>query len=69
MMKAFFIIIASLVLATSCGDKQGGTPDWPWQDPESETAKPDVPQQPEEDATLDKWTDVSSGYSSLPEYI
>ena len=69
MMKALFIIIASLVLATSCGDKQGVTPDWPWQDPESETAKPDVPQQPEEDATLDKWTDVSSGYSSLPEYI
>ncbi len=40
-------------------------PDWPWQDQEPEQ---DTPEIPEENASLDKWTDVSADYS-LPGYI
>lgn len=46
-----------------CVETSDEIQDWPWQDP--------VVEQPEvlEDATLDKWTDVSSDYGKLPEYI
>ena len=38
--------------------------DWPWQNPEA-----DLPEQSDEDATLDKWTDVSADYKSLPGHV
>lgn len=41
--------------------------DWPWQDQGTEI--PETPEDVIEDATLDKWADVSSDYGSLPEYI
>ena len=70
-MKMLPIFLAAAVLAISCEDKSSVT-DWPWEDPEVET--PDQGDNPEqepviEDATLDKWTDVSSDFGSLPEYI
>lgn len=68
-MKTLIVIIAAAVLAISCEDKRGTTPDWPWQDPEVESPTPEEPEQPAEDATLDKWTEVSSDYGTLPEYI
>ena len=40
-------------------------PDWPWQGQEPEQETPEIP---EEDASLDKWTDVSADYT-LPGYI
>jgi len=49
-------MLAALVL--SCEDKGSNIPEWPWEDPAGEI----VP----EDATLDKWTDVSSSFGSLP---
>ena len=57
-MKMPFLIIAAAVLAISCEDKQGITPDWPWQDPVVENPEPEIPEFPIEDATLDKWSDV-----------
>ena len=62
-MKILIMIFAAVVLAISCEDG-GSTTDWPWQDPEQET-----PEAPVEDATLDKWTDVSADYGTLPSYI
>lgn len=46
-----------------CSQTSGEIQDWPWEDP--------VVEQPElqEDATLDKWVEVSSDYGTLPEYI
>ncbi len=63
------LIFAAAVLAVSCEDRQSDLSDWPWQDPEVEQPQPEVPEEPIEDATLDKWTDVSADYGSLPEYI
>lgn len=40
--------------------------EWPWEE-EEETPAPD--ENAPSDATLDKWTDVSSDYSSLPSHI
>ena len=71
-MKMFSLIFAAAVLAISCGDKQSTSPDWPWQDPVVETPEPETPETPEtpvEDATLDKWYDVTGDYGTLPEYI
>lgn len=68
-MKKLLLIFAAAVLAISCEDSNGATPEWPWQEPESETPEQETPQEPAEDATLDKWTDVSADYSSLPEYL
>lgn len=71
-MKMFSLIIAAAVLAISCEDKQSATPEWPWQDPvveNPEQGNPETPQPPVEDATLDKWSDVSADYGTLPEYI
>lgn len=68
-MKTLLLIFAAAVLASSCEDKQPASTDWPWQDPEVENPEPEVPQQPVEDATLDKWSDVSADYGFLPEYI
>lgn len=68
-MKKILLILAAAFLTFSC-DSQESQPDWPWQDPEQET--PDTPEKPEppvEDATLDKWADVSSSYGTLPDYI
>ena len=65
----FFLIIAAAVLAISCEDKQSTSPDWPWQEPVVENPEPEAPEIPAEDATLDKWKDVSGDYGTLPEYI
>ena len=55
----FMVILVSLFL--SCEKKGNGIPDWPWQDPVEEV----VP----EDATLDKWSDVSDSFGNLPSHI
>ena len=68
-MKILTLIFAAIVLAVSCEDKQGSIQDWPWQDPEVEEQEPEMPQQPIEDATLDKWSDVSDSYGTLPDHI
>ena len=70
-MKMFAIIFAAAVLAVSCEDKSSVIEDWPWDDPVVETPEPDdTPEEPEvEDATLDKWSDVSSSYGELPAYV
>ena len=69
-MKMFRIIFAAAVLAISCEDKHSNIPDWPWQDPELEIPVPDSSDAPAiEAATLDKWTDVSGNYGTLPAYI
>lgn len=61
-MKLFITIFAAAVLAVSCEDKHGSAPDWPWGG--SEEQQPVI-----EDATLDKWADVSADYGALPSYI
>jgi hypothetical protein len=82
-MKTLLTIFAAAVLATSCGDKQGTLPEWPWQDPVVETPEqpetpetpqePDEPQEPEigpvESAPLSVWTDVTADFGALPSYI
>lgn len=56
------LLISGLIGCTETSDK---LPDWPWQGQEPEQEAPQTP----EDATLDKWTDMSADYSDLPEYI
>lgn len=68
-MKILYVIITAVVLAISCEDKQAGTQVWPWQDPEIDTPETDEPEPPVEDASIDKWTDVSSDYDVLPDHI
>ena len=68
-MKIILTIVAAAVLAISCEDRQGSTPDWPWEDPEVEIPEQQPEDTPVEDATLDKWTDVSADYGQLPEYL
>ena len=69
----FAIIFAAAVLATSCEDKSSVVENWPWEDPEVETPDQEQGQEPEqvpvEDATLDRWSDVSADYGDLPPYI
>ena len=62
------MFIASF-LAVSCGDGQSAVPDWPWDDPATEGTDGDNEQHPAEDATLDRWTDVSADYGTLPQHI
>lgn len=50
-----------------CSEASDEIQDWPWQDPEVET--PETPEEIIEDATLDKWSDVSADYGTLPDYI
>ena len=52
---------------TGCTTTSGEIQDWPWQEPEVE--QPETPEDVVEDATLDKWTDVSADFGTLPEYI
>ena len=68
-MKTLFLIIAAAVLAISCEDKQSGVSDWPWQDPEPEIPEPEIPVPPVEDATIDKWSDLSQEFGELPSYV
>ena len=71
-MKTLLTIFAAAVLATSCGDKQSETPDWPWQDTEQEAPEqPETPQEPEtpEEPEVTEWTDVTADYGTLPPYI
>lgn len=63
------MIIAAAVLAISCGDKRTATPEWPWLDHVVEVPQPETPQETIEDATIDKWIDVSDDYAALPDYI
>ena len=62
-MKILSFIFAAAVLAVSCEDRQSTIQVWPWEDAVVEEIELPVP------ATLDKWTDVSSDYGTLPEYI
>lgn len=67
-MKMFTLILAAAFLSLSCERQESSLPDWPWQgetENESETPAP----LPDEDATLDRWTDVSAEYGSLPSGI
>lgn len=57
------LLISGLIGCTKPSDKQ---PDWPWQGDEPDQ---EVPETQIEDASLDKWTDVSADYNGLPEYI
>lgn len=52
---------------TGCTEPSGEVQDWPWQDQEVE--QPETPEEIVEGATLDKWTDVSADFGTLPEYI
>ncbi len=67
-MKKFLLILAAAFLTVSC-DSQVSQPDWPWQDPEPETPETPGDSEDPEDATLDKWSDVSADYGTLPDYI
>ena len=66
-MVVVFISILLLLGFTGCTTTSGEIQDWPWQDPEVE--QPETPEDIVEDATLDRWTDVSADYGTLPEYI
>lgn len=66
-MVVVFISILLLLGFTGCSNTSGEIQDWPWQDPEVE--QPETPEDIVEDATLDRWTDVSADYGTLPEYI
>lgn len=71
-MKVLLLILSTVILASSCEDKQSSVTEWPWEDPEVEIPQPETPDTPEapaESATLDKWTDVSTAYGTLPEYV
>jgi hypothetical protein len=56
------LLISGLIGCTEASDKQ---PEWPWQGEEPEQEVPETP----EDATLDKWADVSADFNDLPEHI
>ena len=61
---ALLIISLFLFLGfTGCSEPSGEIQVWPWEDAVVEEIELPVP------ATLDKWTDVSSDYGTLPEYI
>ncbi|MBR4977940.1 MAG: phosphodiester glycosidase family protein [Bacteroidales bacterium] len=61
-MKILLSILATAILAISCGDEQNDNHEWPWDDPEKET--PEVIE-PIESAPINKWTDVSESYGTL----
>ena len=66
-MKILISIFVAAVLAISCEDQAAGVTEWPWQDPDPEV--PEVPETPAEDATIDKWADVSADFGTLPNHI
>ncbi|MBO5420233.1 MAG: phosphodiester glycosidase family protein [Bacteroidales bacterium] len=71
-MRRILLIIAILTLLLSCQKKGMDILEvWPWEDPEEVVEPEEKPedQQPVEDATLDKWADVSKDYGSLPSHI
>ena len=66
-MMMLLISILLLLGFTGCTETSGEVQDWPWQDTEVE--QPEIPEEVVENASLDKWADVSANYGSLPEYI
>ena len=66
-MMMLLISILLLLGFTGCTETSGEIQDWPWQDTEVE--QPEIPEEVVENASLDKWADVSANYGSLPEYI
>ena len=61
-MKELVIIILAAFLASSCRDKESPMSEWPWDDPE--VVDPEAGK-----ATLDKWSEVSADFGTLPSYI
>ena len=59
-----FVSVFLLLGFIGCTPTSDEIQDWPWQDLVTETPEDEV-----EDATLDKWSDVSADYGTLPEYI
>lgn len=64
----FIVSIFLLLGFIGCTATSDEIQDWPWPDPEVEQPQPEKPEEPE-GATLDKWSDVSAEYGTLPEYI
>lgn len=62
-------MFAAAALAISCEGRAADMPEWPWEDPEVEAPEQQPEEIPVEDATLDKWSDVSADYGTLPEYV
>ena len=62
-------MFAAAALAISCEGRAGDMPEWPWEYPEVEAPEQQPEEIPVEDATLDKWSDVSADYGTLPEYV
>lgn len=60
-------MIMMTFLATSCSGKEGGVPEWPWED--SEPGKPEVEQPGTDAPTPDGWKDVTDDFGKLPDYI
>ena len=65
-MRLIITILLSLGFI-GCTEASDEIQDWPWQDQVQE--QPQAPEETVEDATLDKWADVSAEYGTLPEYI
>lgn len=66
------ILIISLMLLSGligCSNTSDELRDWPWQDAGAGNPESDNSQIPVEDATLDRWSEVSSEFGILPEYI
>ncbi len=66
------ILIISLMLLSGligCSNTSDELRDWPWQDAGAGNPESDDSQLPVEDATLDRWSEVSSEFGILPEYI
>jgi len=68
-MKRLIIMFAAAALAISCEGRAGDMPEWPWEDPEVEAPEQKPEEIPVEDATLDKWSDVSADFGQLPDYV
>ena len=74
-MKQIFFSILISFLALSCEGQEDSSLDWPWQDPEQESPAPENPDSetpdtpPADNGALSNWTDVTSDYGSLPDYI
>lgn len=62
-------MFAAAALAISCEGRAGDMPEWPWEDPEVEAPEQQPEEIPVEDATLDKWSDVSADFGQLPDYV
>ena len=62
-------MFAAAALAISCEGRAGDMPEWPWEDPEVEAPEQQPEENPVEDATLDKWSDVSADFGQLPDYV